>query len=113
MTDIPPTEAPVPPVGAPPTPNPWPPPGVYSIQTDYVEPAPLTPPGTVVTGFWGRSGTVLALVATVAFVNGFFVRPWITSRFGEAAAVAFDGLEWAWLAAFGIQRVGPPSLRYS
>ena len=71
------------------------------------------PPGTEEESFWQRSGTQVAIVATVG-LGLMFLRSLIlgepVSR--EAVAVAAEAVVWGWLAAAGIHAAGPGSLRY-
>lgn len=82
--------------------------GVQEVPPGGTTPLPL---GTARTRFWESSGAKIAIVSTVVLLNS-IARPYIVERFGEAIAVLAEACEWAWLAAFGIQRTDSDSLRW-
>lgn len=70
------------------------------------------PPGTVPATFWQRSATQAAIVATVGLALMLGKALLVGKPIGrEALAVAIETNVWAWLAAVGINAVGPGGLR--
>ena len=61
---------------------------------------------SIAKGFWQRSGTVLAVVATFELAMH-IVRPWLVARVGDAGSVLAEMAVTLWLAAFGFTRVSP------
>lgn len=76
------------------------------------EPAPLPPPGTETPTFFQNHAVKTAIVMTVVFVNAAFLRPWFTAHLGDGNAILAEGLEWAWLAAVGLERTDTSALRW-
>lgn len=116
MSDIPPTEQPIPPVAivvpVPTTDSPVAKDVASDLANEARDLSPgLPPPGTDWTKFTESSGFRVAVGMTVVAVNAMFVRPWMTAKFGETNAMLVEMAEWAWLAAFGIQRTDTASLR--
>lgn len=74
------------------------------------EPTP-PPPGTEKTKFWQNAATKGALVASVTLFNSWW-RPLVTATMGAEFAIGLEFVEWAWLAAFGIQKMDVNAIRW-